>query len=422
MTATPDMTAWISVGLLTEEVIRRFPAALRNPPSRALWSVFALFDVSLVTKFQKVGDVIYDITSLSESATLIKHVAGVAGVAALLRWVRRVVPGRMEGRAEPGYMVAISSNPRRIITWAVVAAMTAAFPFAQLRTGNQQDSDFIFIQAGHLWGSLHLLLFYSYVIFGFVCASMMSSAAAREPSAKGAFKAGMQMVSLGCGFGAFYGILRSGYLITRLCDKPFLGGDGFVDVASSFSLDGCVLLVVGGMAAPKLDRAKHLIKAHGAVYDLRPLWLALTRAVPTAIYADEVPHRRPGRISDLKGRLYDFWNWKHLDLRLRKRITEIFDASLALAPYAPPALRDCAEQTAREFGLPPYAVTAFLLRTAIQRKSTHATPLKGQCEPLLQARSDLFTTTAELLPVGHAMNNSVQMSLLDRRAPSDAHA
>lgn len=422
MPATPDLAAWIAVALLTIEVIRRLPAALRNPKSRTLWSAFTLFDLSLATKIQAVGDVIYRFTGVSDAATLVKHLVGIAAVAALLRWVTKVVPGRMEGRRETGYMKAISSNPRRILTWVVIVAITALFPFAERRQGNQEDSAFIFVQAGHLWGSLHLLLFYSYQIFGLVCASMMCAAAAREPSAKGAFLYGMQMLSLGCAVGSLYSILRCGYLITRLFDKPFLGGDGFVDVASSFFLDGCVILVVCGISAPKWERIDHMVKAHGAVYDLRPLWVTLTRAVPKVIYADQVPRRRPTRTGEILDRLHDFWNWKHLDLRLRKRITEIHDASLVLAPYVPPGLRERTKTAAHELGLPPYAVTAYLLHTAIQRKNNHEQPFKEQHKAILQAAPDLFTTTANLLPVGHSLRNSSQMRLLNRRCTSGVHA
>jgi hypothetical protein len=169
------------------------------------------------------------------------------------------------------------------------------------------------------------------------------------------------------------------------------------------------------MALPKWERVDHLVKAHGAVYDLRPLWLTLTRAVPKVIYADQVPHRRPGRIRELVCRMHDFWNWKHLDLRLSKRINEIHDASLVLAYYVPPTLREEAEAAARELGLPQYVVAAYLLHVAIQRKKDHEKAFGDQREAILQATPDLFTTTARLLPVGHAMRDTRQMGLLNRR-------
>ena len=133
MTATPlpDLRAWIVVGLLTVEVIRRFPAARRNPRSRTLWSVFLALDISMLTMLQPVGDFLYEVTGVNDAATLAKHLTGVTAVAFLLRWVTDVVPGRMDGRREPTYRRAISSNPRRIVTWAaiVVIAFPPAFGF-----------------------------------------------------------------------------------------------------------------------------------------------------------------------------------------------------------------------------------------------------------------------------------------------------
>jgi hypothetical protein len=421
VTATPtDIPAWIVVFLLTEEVIRRAPAASRNPRSRTLWLVFLALDISMITKIQAVGDFLYNLTGVDDIATLAKHLTGVASVAFLLRWVTDVVPGRLDGRREPTYRRLISSNPRRIITWVAIAVITAIFPLAHRRAGNGEDSDFIFVQAGHLWGSLHLLLFYTYLVFGLICASMMCAAAARE-SAPGPFKYGMQAVSLGCVIGAMYGVIRSGYLIVRLCDKPFLGGDPFVDVASNFCLVGCILLVIGGGAAPKWERMGKAVRTHGAINDLHPLWVVLTDAVPSVIYdvpTDDAGHRRHKRPSHLR----EYWNWKDLDTRLRKRITNIFDASLALAPYVPDELRERAEEAGRELKLPDHVVTAYLLREAMQLKQNGQQPLKGKPRALLTGTNDDFTTTDSLLPVGRAVRDTALLGLLYRRLSTGVHA
>jgi hypothetical protein len=419
--ATPtDLPAWIAVGLCTEEVVRRLPAAIRNPRSRTLWFVFLALDISMLNKVQAIGDFLYHLTGIDDIATLTKHLAGIAAVAGILRWVTRVVPGRMEGQREPTYRMLISSNPRRIATWAVVVTITLLFPFSQRRTGNMEDSDFIFVQAGHVWGSLHLLLFYAYLCFGMICTSMMCASASREPSAKGAFKYGMQAVSLGGVVGSLYGLIRSGYLIARLADRPFLGGDGFVGTASNFCLVICIVLVVTGLAAPKWERMDQLVKTHGAINDLRPLWRDLTVVVPTVCY-DGSPGS-PGLMANLQGQLHDFWSWKHLERRLSKRINEINDASLHLAPYVPPPLPGQVRTAARALGLPQHVATAYLLRTAIQRKLGHEPPFDGEPDTMLKAGRDLLTTTSALLPVGKAMGDQTQMGLLDRRLTTGVHA
>ena len=377
----------------------------------------------MLTMLQPVGDFLYEVTGVNDAATLAKHLTGVTAVAFLLRWVTDVVPGRMDGRREPTYRRAISSNPRRIVTWAAIVVITAIFPLAHRRSGNQEDSEFIFVQAGHLWGSLHLLLFYAYLVFGLVCAAMMCWAAHNEPSAKGAFKYGMQAVSIGCVIGAMYGVLRSGYLISRLFNKPFLGGEGFVDVASNFCLVGCIILVVCGGAAPKWEKADQMVKAHGAVNDLRPLWSSLTSAVPSVIYTEAPGQRRHARASSLTGRLHDFWNWKNLELRLRTRVQEILDAAnIALAPYVPPALRERAVEVGNELKLPQHVITAYLLREAIRRKQANEEPFEGNPSAILSAGADHLSTTAQLLPVGRAMNDTAALGLLYRRLSTGVQA
>jgi hypothetical protein len=417
----PDLPAWIVVLLLTEEVVRRGPAALRNPRSRTLWLVFLALDVSMVTKIEAVGDFLYHLTGVNDAATLAKHLTGIAAVAFLLRWVTDVVPGRLDGRREPTYRRLISSNPRRIITWAAIAVITVIFPLAQRRTGNQEDADFIFVQAGHLWGSLHLLLFYTYLVFGLVCAALMCADAARA-AAIGPFKYGMQGVAVGCFIGSLYGILRSLYLVTRLFDKPFLGGDHFVDFTSNFCLVACILLVVVGGAAPKWERLSEMVRAHGAINDLRPLWLVLTDAVPTAIY-DAPAHRQPKRPSHLR----EYWDWRNLDTRLRKRVTEILDAYLKLSYYISPELHERAKAAGRALKLPESAVAAYLLREAIQLKRNGHQPIDGEpvaIQPLatLTGTIDPFIATDTLLPVGRTIRDTARLGLMYRRLATGAHA
>jgi len=384
--------------------------------------VFLTLDISMVTMLQPVGNFLYHLTGVNEVATLTKHLTGVAAVAFLLRWVTDVVPGRMDGRREPTYRRLISSNPRRIATWLAVIVTTAVFPLAHRRSGNEEDAEFIFIQAGHFWGSLHMLLFYAYLIFGLVCAALMCADASRA-AAPGAFKYGMQAIALGCSIGALYGILRSGYLIARLFGKPFLGGDVFVDVASNFCLVTCIILVVCGGAAPKWESIGQRVKAHGAVNDLRPLWVHLTSAAPSVIYTDGPAHRRPGRAKILTGRLYDFWNWRNLETRLRTRIQEILDAgNIALAPYVPPSLRQRAEKVGHELRLPQYVVTAYLLHEAIRRKQAEEQPFDGEPNALLSAGDDLLSTTNRLLPVGRALNDTAALGLLNRRLTTGVQA
>ncbi|MET7363253.1 MAB_1171c family putative transporter [Streptomyces sp. NPDC005562] len=420
---TPDLFAWIVVALLTLEVARRLPAAIRNQRSRTLWFVFAALDASMITRISSVGDFLYDTTGVDDAATLTKHLVGIAAVAGLLRWVTTVVPGRMDGKREPGYRRAISNRPRRVVTWGAILVVTAIFPLSYRRTGNEEDAEFIFQQAGHFWGSLHLLLFYAYLVFGMICASMMCSAAARHPKSEGAFKYGMQALSLGCAVGSVYGILRSGYLVTRLFDKPFLGGDTFVDVGSNFALIACIVLVIVGSAAPAWERMTARMDAHGAVNDLRPMWTTMTDAVPAVLFAEPEEKQTVSRIRLRAHHFWimvrDFWNWKDLDFRLRNRVTQICDASLQVQQYVTPQLREETERTVQDLNLPEHMARAYLLRTGIHLMKSGATPYEGTPgEPILKPGPDPLAATRLLLPIGKAMTDNVAMGRLDRRLTS----
>ncbi|MFH8483073.1 MAB_1171c family putative transporter [Streptomyces sp. NPDC018055] len=428
---SPDLYAWAVVAPLTAAVIWRTPAAIRSPQSRTLWLVFAALDVSMITRISSVGDFLYDVTGIDDAATLTKHLVGIIAVAGLLRWVTSVVPGRDEGQREPTYRRVISNRPRRIVTWGAIIVITAIFPLSYRRVGPQaEDADFIYQQAGHFWGSLHLILFYAYLIFGMICASMMCSAAARDPRAHGPFKVSMQGLALGCAVGSVYGILRSAFLIARLADKPFLGGPSFVDVGSNLALIGCIALVLMGSTVPAWERMDARMEAHAAVNDLRPMWVRLTQAAPEVVYGQPQPTPTPmsrfarraprlhSRGREFLASLADFWNWRNLDYRLRRRITEICDAALQLQPYVAPSLREEAESTAKELGLPEHAVSAYLLRTAIHRRRAGDAPYDVPPEAesaILKHGDDLQAATRELLPIGKAMENRVAMSSLDRR-------
>jgi hypothetical protein len=333
----------------------------------------------------------------------------------------------MDGQREPRYRRVISNRPRRVATWAAATISTILFPLAARNVDQQSDEEYIFQQAGHFWGSLHLILFYIYMAFGAVCASMMLAAASRDPKAKGAFKLGMQGMSMGCSIGSMYAILRIGYLVARLFNKPFLGGDGFVAVFSYFSLSSFALLMIAGSSAPMWERMAARTETHAAVNDLRPMWSVLTYAVPAVVYRSRremwVIRVLAPRAPELTKRFCkafrafaDFWNWRRVDQRLHRRVTEICDAAIRLQAYLPVDLHDESAETAEELGLPAHTVPAYLLHTAMYLKKTGFEPhSKNPGCPILEPDDDPLATTAMLLPIGKAMASPVLMAKFHRR-------
>ncbi|MFD8648641.1 MAB_1171c family putative transporter [Streptomyces mirabilis] len=426
MTATPDLFT-LAVIALSLECFRRLPSALRNDKSRALWAFLAVTDIALATRITSVADFVAQITGVDDATMLAQHISRFASVALMLQWVTAVVPGRMDGKREPRYRRVISNRPRRVVTWAAAIASVILFPQASRYVDGDGGGDYIYQQAGHFWGSLHLILFYAYMAFGTTCASMMLAAASRDPKSKGAFKLGMHGMAIGCSIGAMYAILRTGYLVVRLFNKPFLGGDGFVSVFSYFALSTFALLMIAGSSAPMWERMAGRMETHAAINDLRPMWCILTYAVPSVVYrsrreqwvirvlAPQAPDMTK-RVCRTIRALADFWNWSNVDRRLHRRVTEICDAAMRLKAYLPVDLRDESTTVADELGLPDHAIRAYLLHTAMHLKKNGTEPhSRNPGCPILEPTDEALATTAMLLPIGKAMANPVLMAKFHRR-------
>ncbi|MEV7675100.1 MAB_1171c family putative transporter [Streptomyces sp. NPDC088752] len=432
MTATPDLFALLIVIPLTAEVARRAPAAIRNDKSRALWAFLLVLDLAVATRIDFVSRFIQE-ESLLQTTALAKQILSFAAVALLLKWVSAVVPGRMDGKPEPRYRRVISSRPRKLLTLLIIVASSAMLPLAAKVDEHQRpDEEYIFQQAGHLWGSLHLILFYLYMLFGAVCTSMMLADASRTPKATGAFRIGTRMMSVGCSIAAVYAVLRSGFLTVSLFNKPFLGGETFVGIASDLTLAAFVLLMIAGSSAPAWERMSSRVQMHAALNDLRPMWRILTEAVPTVVYRSPreewllhiLTTRAPGLSRMTRGSwrmLLDTWNLRGLEGRLRRRVTEICDASMRLADYLPEGARKDAEEVARDLGLPDHTVPAYLLRCAVSLKHTGASRQSHDpTSAILPPLDDALATAAKFLPIGKAMASPVIMGKFHRRQPEHA--
>lgn len=427
MTGNPEeFFAWLVVVPLWGAALWRLPMAIRRPKSRVLWSVFTLLAISMTTRIQAVGDALFELTGTPDVATLVKHLVGIGAIANLLRWVTNVVPEREDGLPEPRYRRVINSRPRKIITWVVVILITAVFPFANLRHNPAEDAVFIFAQAGHLWGSVHLLLFYTYLMFGMICASMMCAEASRRDS--GMFGHGLRMMAIGCAVGTMYGGLRSAYLLTRLANKEFIGGDAMVDTGSNLFLICCVLLVLGGSLVPPLQRLETIVDKRAAISALRPMWQTITRPTPGVILTRDNP---PGHfLRHVTGRMPkgshlskawlsaagEWLDWRDVDYRLHRRYTEILDGALALQQYVPEGLRERAQGVADEMGLPDGAVQAYLLRVAISRKKAGAEQGNTQARTaILKAGDCTPSTLLALQQVRKALESRTMMAKMQRR-------
>lgn len=424
-----DLMAWFVVAPLGVATLWRLPAAIRTPKSRSLWWIYSSLAVSMATRLTWIGNPINrtaeQLIGLEEASTLAKHLSGIFAVAMLLRWVVAVVPGREDGYPDPTYRRLISNRPRRAATWLAVLIITAIFPLANLRPDTSiEDSDFIFLQGGHIWGSLHLILFYAYVVFGMVCASLMCSDAHHE-GGNSTLGRGLMMMSTGCALGACYGLIRIAYLLIRLARRQFIGGPEFVAVSSNLCLILCVALLCCGSLAPTIERINHALDTHAAINDLRPMWQTITRYTPERVLDKEDDRLRAFSVHVKKrhpwlawrlGALVDFWNWRDLDQRLRRRVTEIFDAAHILQDYVADDLYEEAEMTVKALKLPRQAGQAYILYRAISAVARQEEiACSERAKPLLNSLSDVPLDAKALLPIGTMLHNRTAMRKLDRR-------
>lgn len=400
--------------LLWAASLWRLPVAIRRPKSRVLWLVFTTLAVSMTTRLQVVSDFLYEVTGVADAATLVKHLVGIGAVALLLRWVTAVVPGRADGQAEPRYRRAIESRRRRAATWLAIAAIAVIFPLAERSPGRQvDDADFIWVQAGHFWGSLHLLLFYAYLVFGMACATMMCAEAGRRDGSM--LGRGLTTMAIGCGVGTGYGLVRSGYLLIRLTGRPFIGGEALVSLISSLCLLGCVTLVLLGSITPFLDRLNRSMEAHALINDLRPMWEVLTTAVPAAVLQGDLAGRR-----SRWGRLLESASWRDVDYRLRRRVCEIHDASMELQSYTPRGLHEQVSAAAEALGLSSDAVRAYLLRAALLQYRQAGDPSDTQARrAILRAEADTEHEAHALLGIGRALLSPDLMRRIDAQLKPD---
>ncbi|MFF7198158.1 DUF6545 domain-containing protein [Streptomyces sp. NPDC008079] len=426
---------------------------IKHPEARILWYVIVALAASMTTRISYVSDLLYQITRIDEIATLTKHLLGILAITMLLRWVLAVIPGSEDGQPEPRYRRTISNRPRRIVTRVAVVAITVVFPWANRRPGpHVEDADFIFVQAGHFWGSVHLVLFYLYVVYGMSCAAIMCADAGRRDRLRNAGRPtvlgrGLQSMAIGCAVGVFYGGLRITYLIIRLMQRAFIGGDVLVASMSNASLILCVMLTLFGCCAPMVDRINRALAAHGAITDLRPMWLHMTAATPSVVLDPfagaettgtvrlprksnrclqalrawlkrlPLPLRIRRRYRDLKLALSEARNWRDLEFRLRRRVIEICDSAMILQSYVPPGLPEETAAIVKTTGMPAEATAAYLLHVAIRRQQAGLSPNPERSRrALVRVHDDLFQAThATLLPIWTQMRSRPVISQLRRR-------
>jgi hypothetical protein len=131
----------------------------------------------------------------------------------------------------------------------------------------------------------------------------------------------------------------------------------WADITSGLTKALAVLLFAAGLGTPGTVRATRLgaqqLRDYLNLHALRPMWLEVVAAVPTA------------RLDDAENGRHQFWSDtipRHIHLKLTNRVIEILDAQLVLAGYVDP------EEGDAEAGLSAMAREAARTRAALERR------------------------------------------------------
>ncbi len=217
-----------------------------------------------------------------------------------------------------------------------LAGMATLFLMASVR--EERPTDFNEVYATTPYVTEFLLVFY--VTFGASMAAL-GQLCWRYAGMVGRLwlRRGLRLVAVGTGFGLGYCVCEMIYISARLAgENPRAWNIAALLIAGAGAPVLCAGLTLPAWG-PQLSTTFAWLHSYHSYRKLRPLWLALYRAVPeialvppTSLAADRLP------IRDLGFRLY-------------RRVIEIRDGRLALRPYFSPQVTVATRRLARAAGL-----------------------------------------------------------------------
>ncbi|MEV6596725.1 MAB_1171c family putative transporter [Actinoplanes sp. NPDC051346] len=333
--------AWIAVGY-------KMLALRRDPRNAALWVLTASIALP-ATGFTVAAPIIYPhlgrVSGIPDLATLIVYGCimgyGIVVSIMLLLWYK---PARQARRAGAALLALYG---------AALAAMVALF--VSIDTHAEHPTDFDETYGPTAAGGAFLLVYVSLHATGLTATAVRSHQFARHVTRTGGhpwLRRGLRTVAVGSWAGLGYAVCKSIFVVSAWSGVylPQVSKLGvlFACLASPPLAAGLTMPSWG----PKLTAGTAWIRKQRQYRQLRPLWNVMYRAVPGI--ALEQPTAGWAALRDL-------------DFRLYRRLVEIRDGRLALAPHLPETV-DGAEQLAATQQLPVEVVReALRLRAAADR-------------------------------------------------------
>lgn len=380
------------VAALWAVVLWRYPSVRQGRKPRALWCTFCALATALTLRVPRIIATVEGGTGISDLTVLLMHLSGIAAIGFLLTWIAAMVSGDHTRILTPRINLGL--------TLTVSTALTVLF-FSSDRPHGQDP--FLAHQATPPLVAVYLWIWFCYLGIAMALASALFLHAFRR-SARGLLRAGLGVMSAGCGIGVLYTVFRLLFLIERHRSGAFTSDTATEEIAEAMQFTAILTILVGS-TLPAGETLWRRVRTYRRLRRLRPLWSELTTAVPHVVLG------APPTAGD------DLLAGDDAPLLLHRRVIEIRDAALALRAHVPPGLYQRALAAAAEAGLTGHdrqaLAAAVALRCAARAELGGAAPADAPARDFLQT-PDGETEDSWLTRIGAAHRSPAAHALADR--------
>ncbi|MFD9373749.1 MAB_1171c family putative transporter [Streptomyces sp. NPDC060020] len=355
------MTAVKSITLILLWVVAawRLPGAIRTPRQRALWVAFASIAAAMTLGVPGVMHAVDAFAGVHNLATLGKNLFGIVASAAILDFVTVI--------ARPESV----SGLRRVLVPASAITMTTLTVLFALTPRPEESDNFVETNMGSAPGTAYYIVCFGSLGLAMAVATRLFWGSGRHAGARW-LRWGLRTLGAGSAFGLLYSLYRTILMLFGLShtDVEASRADLVADILEYTSIS----LIILGSSIPAIGVRWRVLRDWRSLREIRPLWAVLTRAVPHVVL--DIRSMRPGP-----------------RVRLHRAVIEIRDATLVLADYASPDLRERADAAVEQYDLTPEQRSALaeavLLHAAVAAKLAGTSPAPaGNAQPSSQLPAD----------------------------------
>jgi hypothetical protein len=253
--------------VLWATVIWRAPAIGRSASSRSLWLALACLALALTYDIPFVIHTLDSTTHVTDLATVVKHVLGLAACANLLDWIVASLEPEREH-----WLV----RRRRLVATVTALGLIALF----FCTPRIETADFAASAAGNTWAVSYLLVFELYLGFAMSVAFSMFVLAWKDTHSR-FLRTGVALLLTGTAAGMLYAVARSVALIASLTTGSMPDGDNAATSLTDAVQVAAIALILLGLAVPPCEPGWRRAQKLRELLDLRSLWHSVNSAAPS---------------------------------------------------------------------------------------------------------------------------------------------